>query len=187
MNAPSKIRLVVSNPTDPSDLAAVDPNDLEQVFRRYAPYVARVAMRILGNGDEVQDVVQDVFLDAQKGIGSLRDPNAVRFWLARIAVRKAHRRLRKRTMLRSIGLDRPSDFTNTLDPASASDHAAVIAVFRIRDGVPGDARIAWVLNRVEGESLDHVAEICGVSRATAHRRVQQAQAALKEGLRELEA
>ena len=42
------------------------------------------------------------------------------------------------------------------------------------------ARIAWHLHCVERETLPRVAELCGCSRATAHRRIVAAQTAIAE-------
>jgi DNA-directed RNA polymerase specialized sigma24 family protein len=49
------------------------PLDLEALFRQYAPYVARIGHRLLGRGDEVDDLVQDVFLAAHRGLTRLRE------------------------------------------------------------------------------------------------------------------
>ena len=51
-----------------------------------------------------------------------------------------------------------------------------------RISLSADARIAWVLSAVEGQSLEEVAAAGGFSRATAHRRIQEAQRAVDEVL-----
>jgi RNA polymerase sigma-70 factor (ECF subfamily) len=161
----------------------MDPTDLDQVFRRFAPYVARIAGRILGPQQDVEDLVQDVFLDAHRGMRSLRDPDAVRHWLATVTVRKSRRLLGRRRVMRWIGLDAPLDPATIPDTSvSAEGRAYVAAVHRILDDVSVDARIAWIMHRVEGEALERVADACGCSRATAHRRICEAQAALEKGL-----
>jgi RNA polymerase sigma-70 factor (ECF subfamily) len=163
----------------------LDTADVGVIFRRFSAYVAHIGVRLLGPGADVDDLVQDVFLDAHRGLAALRDRGAVRHWLATVTVRKARRRLRRRALARLIGLEAPS-------PAAlerARDHAAsaetgayLVAIDRILDSVSADARIAWIMHRVEGEALEAVAVMCGCSRATAHRRVQEAQAALEKGL-----
>lgn len=165
------------------DEAPVDPRDLDAVFRRFAPYVARIGARLLGRSSEVDDLVQDVFLDALRGLRSLREPAAIRGWLATVAVRNARRRLRRRALWSALGLDRGPDLDGLVhEDAPAEARAEVLAVYRALDGVPADARIAWVLSVVEGHSLEEVAEIGGFSRATAHRRIQLAQAAVEAAL-----
>jgi RNA polymerase sigma-70 factor (ECF subfamily) len=178
----SPLRLVSrSDSADPEPV--LDPADFEQVFRRFAPYVARVGVRILGPGDEIEDLVQDVFLDAHRGLSALEDASKVRHWLAAITVRKSLRRLRRRRLLRFIGFESEMQPDAVLVEAGQSeDRAWILAVYRILDTADPADRIAWVMNRVEGEALERVAEVCRCSRATAHRRVQKVQAMLEKGL-----
>src|SRR5690349_8645681 len=48
----------------PESVATTGRVDLDELYRRYAPYVAVIATRILGRDDELDDLVQDVFLGA---------------------------------------------------------------------------------------------------------------------------
>ena len=54
------------------------------------------ALRVLGRDDEVDDVVQEVFLVAMADLDKLRNPLAVRGWLKTVTVRKAYRVLKQR-------------------------------------------------------------------------------------------
>ncbi len=178
----SHLRLVEPASVEPAEVEpALDPRDVEQLFRRYAPFVMRIALRLLGRVGDAEDVVQEVFLDAHRGVGAIRDLGAVRGWLATVAVRKARRRLRKRAVLAALGLEREIDPDALVDArATADERARVAAVYRVLDRVSPEARAAWVLRCVEDEPLEAVAEMLGCSRATAHRRVQEAQRALGE-------
>lgn len=183
MSQNARIRLVPAPGAPAADRGAVNPTDLDQVFRRFAPYVARVAARVLGHNDDLDDLVQDVFLDANRGLAKLRDAEAVRAWLATVTIRKARQRLRRRRLMGLVGFEPELDAGAGLDQnASPDDRAFVLAVYRILDGLPANQRIAWVMNRVEGEPLQRVAEVCGCSRATAHRHVARAQAVIEKGL-----
>src|SRR6185437_11293417 len=62
-------------------------------------FVARLVFRLLGREDEVDDVVQDVFVSLFGNLKNIRRPEALRGWLATTTVRMARRRLR----LRRIG------------------------------------------------------------------------------------
>src|SRR4051794_28489273 len=105
---PRALHVVATLPTPlEADPAALD---LDALFRRYAPYVAAVAHRLLGRDDDVDDTVQEVFLAAVRGLKAVRDPNAVKAWLARIAVRVARRKLRKRRLRTFLGLEDPQAY-----------------------------------------------------------------------------
>ena len=47
------------------------PLNLTQAYRLYSRYVAAIAIRLIGRDDEVDDVVQDVFLRAHRGAGGV--------------------------------------------------------------------------------------------------------------------
>jgi RNA polymerase sigma-70 factor, ECF subfamily len=163
----------------PAEPATLD--DFESVFRRFSPYVARIGARILGRTDELEDLVQEVFFDAHRGLGALRDAGAIKGWLATVTVRQATRRLRRRRLLSWVGLDALPDPGHLVDPGMSPERrAALVSVYRVLDRLSPEARIAWVLRTVEDEPLEKVAEVCGCSRATAHRRLQEAQDALAE-------
>ena len=152
---------------------------LDDVYRRYCRYVAAVVLRLDGRHGEVDDLVQEVFVEAARGIKALRAPEAIRGWLATIAVRVVHRRLRRRRVRRFLGLDPEADYANLIDPAASPlDRLLVRAVYRALDELPVADRLAFTLHHVEGEKLEAVARLCGCSCATAKRRIARALRAL---------
>jgi len=155
--------------------AVAAPLTLEEAFRSYASYVARVAYRILGREGEVEDVVQDVFLKAHRGLASVRDPGAIKAWLATLTVRVARRRIRSRWWRELL------DHDHRWEPAAAATlspelGALVGELYGVLDRLPVDQRLAWTVRHIEGERLDKVALLCGCSLATAKRRIAAAQA-----------
>jgi RNA polymerase sigma-70 factor (ECF subfamily) len=175
--------LRVVTPVDPAASGDQPPAalNLDALFRRYAPYVAAVAHRLLGREDDVDDTVQEVFLIAVRGIGAVRDPGAVKAWLARIAVRVARRKLQKRRLRSFFGLDDPAVYDSVTDSSASPEHRALLSrVYLILDGIPANQRIAWALRYVEGEPLEGVATLSGCSLATAKRRIAAASRVLDE-------
>ncbi len=145
------------------------------MFREHAPHVARVALRLLGRQDEVDDVVQEVFLAAQLGASTIRDRSAVRSWLVTITVRKARSRLRLRWLRSALGRDEPVDYEDLTGPGADPEERALLAqIYAVLDRLPANHRLAWTLRVVEGEQLEAVATLCGCSLATAKRWIQSA-------------
>lgn len=180
-NDAPRLRLVAPTSADEGSTAPSSqaPLDLDGAFRAYARYVGYVALRVLGRPDEVEDVVQDVFLDAQARLGTLRDPGALKGFLATLAVRKSVRLLKRRRMRRFFGLDEGFDYARLADSAASPHERALVAeVYRLLDELPAEQRSAWVLRHVEGERVERVAELCGCSLATAKRRIAAAHAVL---------
>lgn len=155
--------------------------ELDELFRRYAPYVAKIGYRLLGRDDDVDDLVQDVFLAAHRGLESLRKPEAVKGWLATIAVRRARKKLRRRKMLAVVGLGGHAEYEDVADRAASPEERTLVSqVYRVLDRIPVDHRLAWTLRYVQGESLERVAELSGCSLATAKRRIKAAREAITE-------
>ena len=177
------LRLVGAEATVGGGPDAVDPRNFDEVFRRYSPYVARVALRLLGNDSEVDDLVQDVFLEAYRGLAALREAGALGGWLARVCVRRATRRLRRRRLLSLLSLEsvaeRDLPFAAT---ASPEQRAEVSRLYRALDRLPVVERVAWVLRHVEGESLDDMVSLCDCSKSTVQRRLRSAEARLMQGV-----
>jgi RNA polymerase sigma-70 factor, ECF subfamily len=177
---------LVSPPAAPPEPAEtpIDPRDFDALYRRYAPYVAAIAARILGRDPELDDLVQDAFLNALRGLGGLREPAAVKGWLAKITVRLATRRLRARNLRRALHLARDvaDDETIHAPAATPEQRALIVKVYRVLDRLPAADRVAWVLRHVQGEPLQRIPELCECSLSTAQRRLTRAQAAIEQEL-----
>jgi RNA polymerase sigma-70 factor, ECF subfamily len=155
--------------------------DLDSLFRRYSSYVAAIAYRLLGREEDVDDTIQEVFLAAVRGVHAVRDPAAVRAWLARVTVRAARQRLRKRRLRSFLGLDEPATYDAVVDRGATPEQRALVArVYRVLDALPANQRIAWSLRYIEGEALENVASLTGCSLATAKRRISAAAVELEE-------
>jgi len=160
------------------------PLTVEHLFAAYAGYVATVVLRVLGRDHEVDDVVQEVFLDAMSGLRAVQHPAAVRGWLKTIAVRKACRHLRKRRLRAFLGLERDCCYEHIADPSCGPEERALLGrVYRQLDTLPVGDRVAWTLRHVDGEPLESIASLCSCSLATVKRRIAAAQAVLERKLR----
>lgn len=159
------------------------PPSVDDLFVSYAPYVAKIGLRMLGRRSEIDDFVQDVFLEAHRSLGGLRDPGVARSWLAGIAVNVARRRLRRRRLAATFFLDRPPEYLDVASPdASPEERVLVARICAALDRLPVERRLAWSLRHLGGERLDAVAVLCGCSLATAKRHIAAAHAELREAV-----
>ncbi len=193
----------VASPVDAAPAAAVHelpclpvafegPPSWEQLFRLYGPYVAQVALRVLGRDDEVDDVVQEVFLAVMSDIEKLRNPLSVRGWLKTVTVRKAYRVLKQRGRRRLwafFGLGDSADlsvasgtYPLTAPGCNAEERVLLLRIYRLLDELPANERLAWTLRYIEGEQVESVATLCGCSLATVKRRIAAAQTFLARTL-----
>ena len=156
-----------------------DPTDFDSLFRRFSPYVASIGLRLLGRDDEIDDLVQDVFLEAHRGLKSVRDAGAIKGWLARICVRRAVRRLRRRRVRAFLSLETLTHDAELVAPgASPEARAEVTQLYGKLERLAALERVVWVLRYLEGESLDDIAVLCACSKSTVQRRLRTADSAL---------
>jgi RNA polymerase sigma-70 factor (ECF subfamily) len=172
-------------PSDAPGAESVAADNVDAFIRSYSQYVARLAYRLLGRDEEVDDVVQDVFVAFLRFRHDIREPNAVRSWLATTTVRTVHKRLRTRmrrvrALLRLEGDHAGSEAA--AQGASPEDQTALARIHEALDEVPAKVRIAWILRYLEQETNEDVARLCRCSLATAKRRIAQANLAVQKAI-----
>jgi RNA polymerase sigma-70 factor (ECF subfamily) len=180
MGLPKKLPTIIPTVNAVGDAALVaralvgDRWSRDVLYRRHAHYLLAIASRLLASRSEGEEVVQDTFVIGFEQLNTLREPAAVRGWLAQIAVSLVRRKLRRGRLLRFLGLDQEHDasLTTLASPALLPDDRAELAlVDRVLGRMPADLRIAWMLRKVEGLTLPDVAQACECSLATVKRRI----------------
>lgn len=154
----------------------------EELFRRNYPRVVRLAHRLLGREDAAEDLAQDVFVAALSRLSEVDHPEAFDAWLNRICVYRARSRIRHYKVLRRLRLmpRQPVDPDQVLGGAAAADVSLELkALYGHLQALRADVRIALVLRRVEGRSIDEIADMMGCSRATVKRRVAEGHSQLR--------
>jgi RNA polymerase sigma-70 factor (ECF subfamily) len=138
---------------------------------------------LVGRDAEVDDIVQEVFLQAMRGFSQIRDPQALKAWLATVTVRIARRRLQFRKFKAWVGMDDDPGYDCVASSAASPEQRALLSrVYSVLDQIPIDQRLAWTLRTVEGEQVETVASMCGCSLATAKRRIAAAQDRIERDL-----
>jgi RNA polymerase sigma-70 factor, ECF subfamily len=172
-----------SAPRDDALLVERAKRDDEAAFRaiyaRHSHYIAGVVYRLLGNDADLDDVVQDTFVDAASGIATLEDPASLRRWLVVVAVRKVHTLLARRRRRSWFRWALVQLAPRASDP---SDRQSVDDLYDALDRLPVKLRVPWVLSRIADEPLPEVAAACDASLATVKRRIAEAEERLKRRL-----
>lgn len=159
---------------------------IEEAYRRYANYVGAITYRIFGSADEVDDVVQEVFLLAFRHLSELRDEAAMKAWLRTITVRAARDHLRKRRLKQMLGMAgelKPLEEGDAMDEELSPEERGMLRdVYAALDAMPVSRRLCWTLRHIEGHKLEEVAELAGCSLASAKRYISEAQEKLSRRL-----
>jgi RNA polymerase sigma-70 factor (ECF subfamily) len=149
------------------------------LYRRHARYVAGVVYRLMGSDSELEDVVQEGFVDASRALETLNDPAGFRPWLARIVVRRVHKRLARRRRWRWLVGSVGDVAAKVSDPAARE---RVDALYETLATIGPKLRIPWTLHVIEGQTLPEVAAVCELSLATVKRRIAEASAIIERRL-----
>jgi RNA polymerase sigma-70 factor (ECF subfamily) len=146
------------------------------LYDRYADYVHAMLLRIMGCDPELGDLLQEVFLQALRSVGSVRDAGRLKPWIGSVAVHVARGVIRKRSRRRWLQFRQPESLPVREAPVADEETREVLQLtFEVLERMPADERIAFSLRFVEQMELTEVAEICGTSLATAKRRIAKAE------------
>lgn len=168
------------------DMAAFDVLVREHTVRLY-----RIALRIVADPGEAEDVVQDAWVTAWRGLSSFRGEAAVSTWLYRVVTNVALTHLRRRKPTNPIDPTDPSGPAARLvdarpDPEqTAMRSEQVTAVLRAIATLEPSQRVPLVLFDLEEMSYEEVAEVLQVNVPALRSRIHRARVALLARLEEL--
>ncbi|HEV2298538.1 MAG TPA: sigma-70 family RNA polymerase sigma factor [Candidatus Acidoferrales bacterium] len=176
-----------------AEMAVSSGGALEREFRERlmecSTLAFRVALGVLRNRAEAEDVAQDTMLRAYRNFHRLRDPERFRSWLIRIAWRMAidHQRAGRRRMNREqdVAMNHPRESAST---TRSAEEVAASREFERRlgealDELPDKLRLVMVMAGIEGYNTREVAELLRLPEATVKSRMRLARARLVEKLR----
>jgi len=161
--------------TDAALVAAARGGDESACFRlwsRYAPLVRRLIRAQSGGRGDGDDLAQEVFLRVFSRLEEIRDPNALRGFIAGICLgvmRNANRRGRIRAILRFAP---DENLPEMLVPGIHDESRQVLRhLVRLLDGVSSEDRSLFVCRYVERIDIKDIAMAHGMRLGTAKRRV----------------
>jgi len=143
----------------------------EELIRRHQPRVFATARRYARREDEVQDIVQEVFLKAFERLPGFRFEAPFQHWLMRVAIRTCY------DFLRAHQRTRESSFTDLsreeedwldrykAEPDAADEHAdaARSLVQRLMDTLSPEFRLVIQLLEIEERSVKEIHDLTGWS------------------------
>jgi RNA polymerase sigma-70 factor (ECF subfamily) len=141
----------------------------------------------LDTGD-ADEVAQEVFLRAWRGLARFEERAQFSTWLYRIAFNEAQRRLARRTLPRAQPApddDGPDPVATLPEPVQSGPEATALAgefertLDAALDQLPGDWRAAVVLRDIEGLSTHDAAEVIGVREAAFKSRLHRGRMQLR--------
>jgi RNA polymerase sigma-70 factor, ECF subfamily len=166
----------------------------EQLVHRHSRKVARITGSYFSSRENVEDLVQEVFLKVFQSLDRFRLGEPFEPWLIRITINACYDELRKIRKRREYSMTPPSDeegqwIEESIHSLRASpknpeeQHMVRLVVSRILDRLPPKDRAALML-RGEGFSLREIGDALGCSMQAANLRLFRARRSLLKTLRD---
>ena len=164
-----------------------------ECVKRHAPGIYRLALRLVRDPSDAEDVMQETFLNAFKAIDKFDGRSELRTWLYRIAYNAAMMRFRKKRP-EFVSIDEPEDPDsaipvprNLADWSSLAENELQRAELRVEleraiQDLPDKLRVVFVLRELEGLSTDETATTLGVTIEVVKTRLHRARLWLRESL-----
>lgn len=151
----------------------------------YQHRVFGVALRMLGNRAEAEEIAQETFLRAHRALGAFRGEARLGTWLYAIASRLCLNRLASGPRRH----ERSDDTALLQAPAGGPDAVGALergeleaALHQAVAALPEERRIVVVLRDLEGLSYEEIGEVLGVPLNTVRSRLHRARLDLKSKL-----
>ncbi len=174
-------------------LQARDQSAYAELVERYSPTIYNLALRMMNDREEAEEVLQETFLSAFRAVQRFEGRSQLSTWLYRIAYNAALMRLRKR-QLPTTSMDEPAQNEEgdimprqLVDWTGRPDEMLLASELRrvLDDAVaslPETLRSVFTLRDIEGLSTAETAEVLGLTETNVKVRLHRARLALRERL-----
>lgn len=167
-----------------SDVARAARGDVaafERLYRANAGRVMALAMRLTGDRQAADELLQDAFVKAWEGLPDFRGASAFTTWLHRVTVNCFLQRTRGDSR-RGAHEETRADPGLIPFPATVSDPGDRMDLERAIARLPAGARTAFVLHDIEGYRHEEIAAMSGIAAATVRAQLHRARRLLMEAL-----
>jgi RNA polymerase sigma-70 factor (ECF subfamily) len=154
---------------------------LEEVYRAHFHFVWRSARALGVREGAIDDIVQEVFVVAQRKLPEFEGRSSMRTWLSGIVLNvvRHHRRTAHRKSPHELSREPPTD-VDSLPTAAPSPHEMAsfreetLLLQRVLDGLDEKKREVLVLAELEELPVPEIAKILGIGLNTVYSRLRVA-------------
>jgi RNA polymerase sigma-70 factor (ECF subfamily) len=174
-------------------LRAGDRAEFARMVDAYSAPIYRLGLRMLGNEQDAEDVLQNTFLSAFTHLSNFEGRSSVLTWLYRIAVNEALMSIRRAKPEVNIDDVEPGDDTEDLSQTQFVDWGALPedvllssegkrALDQAIQNLPENLRMVFLLRDIQELSIKDTAETLGLSESNVKVRLLRARLSLREQL-----
>jgi RNA polymerase sigma-70 factor, ECF subfamily len=167
------------------DCQAGDREAFANLVGLYQRRIFSLVYHLVRRPDEIEDIVQEIFIKAFSGIRSYNFRSSFRTWLSRIAVNHCYDYLRRSRSSRvryfwQFGDEserRVEALAESADPDDLPNEERVIQadlVHKLLARAPAEDRTVLVLKEIEDRSVEEIAEVMKLNQSTVKVRLHRA-------------
>jgi RNA polymerase sigma-70 factor (ECF subfamily) len=183
----------ITKPVSLEALRSGDRNEFSRLVELYSGNLYRLGLKMLGNSQDAEDILQETFLKAFRGIKSFDGRASLSTWLYRIAINESLMQLRRKHP-EMISIEEPGDpDTGDQEPLQIVDWCCMPErelmsseakkwLDQAIEKLPAGLRAVFVLRDIEELSTLQTAEILGISETAVKTRLSRARFRLREEL-----
>lgn len=152
------------------------------LYRNYSKAMYNIAIRLMGNRMDAEDVLQESFIKAFQSLEELKDPQAFGGWIKRIVINRCISLQRKKKYLFEEIEDNRMEDPEAEDDDPLADLDPGVVHHAIKE-LPLGARTIIVLRALEGLAHKEIAEMLNISVSTSKTQYHRALKLLKNSLK----
>jgi RNA polymerase sigma-70 factor (ECF subfamily) len=171
-----------------SECIAGNEDAIETLVRQYEGSVFRLALSIVGETAEANEITQDTFIAALRALPAYEEQKSFKAWLFTITVNQSRSRLRKRKTLERLKASLTTLFHVEFQKQALPEEMVIqnekeAALWRALQQMDEPHRMVVVLRYFHELSVMEIAEVLSISEGTVHSRLHNARAKLKSALK----
>jgi RNA polymerase sigma-70 factor (ECF subfamily) len=175
------------------NLRSGDRAEFVRLVESNSGLIYRLALKMLGNSQDAEDVLQETFIKAYRGLSKFDGRSSIATWLYRIAVNESLMMLRRRKQV-EVSIEEPLDSTDEeQEPLQIADWCCLpeqellstegrVYLDRAIDALSPNLRAVFVLRDIEGLSTQETGEVLKLSETAVKTRLSRARLRLREQL-----
>jgi RNA polymerase sigma-70 factor (ECF subfamily) len=167
----------------PEDLVAQcqagNVDAFETLYHQHAARLYTLACRMAGSPEDGEDLLQEIFLQAYRKLGSFKGDAAIGTWLYRLALNHCLDYVRSRQAKMNKLTDTLDAETSIQPTARRETPIARLDLERAVERLPDGCREAFVLHDVEGFDHKEVGRLLGIAEGTSKSQVFKARMKLR--------
>ena len=170
-----------------SECIAGNEAAIEMLVRQYETGVFRLALSIIGDQAEANEITQETFIAALRSLPSYEEKKSFKAWLYTIALNHSRSHLRKRKVIERLRTTLNTIFQIETQKQASPEESVIknekeAEIWKTLNQLDEPFRIVVVLRYFHELSIAEISEILSISEGTIHSRLHTARERLRNAL-----